>query len=236
MHTNRPRLTAALLVVSAVPLLAACGNSADQTSSSDDDRIGTTSPVAQVDAADHDPGTGDTVGSGVVAPAPDDGGEDDRTDRDEPEPRLDEERPELGRPEHVVPDIRERLQKITADGHRERGEVLEMVEPLDRGPSPEAAIGLRDGRTSNEAGELNHLDEAAALACGDVERALSAVDDGDYRGADDLLVSAGDRASQSGVDDIVAWSTTLTDSPERTEDIESLLGFLSVCTRGGYEL
>ncbi len=55
---------------------------------------------------------------------------------------------------------------------------LEQVGSTEADP-----FGIRDGRTRNEAGELNRLDETAALACGDVERALTALDDGDAPGA-----------------------------------------------------
>lgn len=224
MHSNTKRLRAASFVVAAALLAAACGDNAESASLFGNDQTG----------------DDDGFGSGVILPAADDPVEGDDFGPIEPEPHLTEGQPDLGRPDEVVPAIRKRLDDADDTGRNLDGEILEAVGPLDHGPDPDQAVGLRDGRSRNEAGELNRLDEAAALACGDVERALTALDDGDGRQAADLLASAADRAALSSVTDIEVWSTTLAESVNTGTNTDGalvpLLGFLSVCTRGGYEL
>jgi hypothetical protein len=238
MHSHPKRLRAAFLVVAAVLVMAACGDRVQSASSLDDERGGTDSGLEQVGSTGTDPGRGELSDPGFALAA---------TDRSiEPEPQITEGQPELGRPDEVVPEIRRQLDELDGAGDRRRGEVLEAVEALDHAPAAGQAIGIRDGRTRNEAGELNRLDETAALACGDVERALTALDDGNERRAADLLASAADRAARSTVDDIEAWATTLADAididadtdtdTDTSESLAALVGFLSACTQGGYEL
>jgi len=119
-------------------------------------------------------------------------------------------------------------------------ELLDVVEPLDDAPTPDEAIGIRDGQRINEAGEANQLDQSASLACGDVEIALTALDEGRSAAARGLLASAAQRASVSSNTSISGWHDELElaanlipdDDPEPT----SLFGFLTSCTQGGYEL
>jgi hypothetical protein len=232
MHSHPKRLRAAFLVVATVLVMAACGDNAQSASSPNDDRGGTDTGLEQVGSTKVDPERGEISDSGFGLPA---------TDQPiEPESRITEGQPELGRPDEVLPEVRRQLGELDGTGERGGGEVLEAVEPLDQAPAAGQAIGIRDGRTRNEAGELIRLDEAAALACGDVERALTALDDGDERAAADLLASAADRAARSTVDDIDAWSTTVADTADIGIDtsgsLATLVGFLSACTQGGYEL
>ncbi len=238
MHSHPERLRAAFLVVATVLVMAACGDNAQSAPSPNHDRGGADTGLEQVGSTEADPGRGEISGSGFVLPASD--------QPIEPEPQISVGQPELGRPDEVLPEVRRQLDGLDGAGDRGRGEVLEAVEPLDQAPAAGQAVGIRDGRTRNEAGELNRLDEAAAMACGDVERALTALDDGDERAAADLVASAADRAARSTVDDIDAWSTTLAATVDTDTGIDTdtdtggslavLVGFLSACTQGGYEL
>ena len=240
MHSNTRRLRAASLVAAAVLVIAACGDRAESASSRGDNQAGTDARIGRAGLADVDPDRGRTSGSGVPVPATDDWTDGGDSGPIEAEPRITEGRPVLGTPDELVPEMRQQLDDADANSPGHDGDVLEIVEPLDRAPAPEEPVDLRDGHRRNEAGELNHLDEPAALACSDVERALTALDDGDRQAATGLLVSAANRADRSTVDDIVAWSTTLAEpvdpGSENNRSLAPLLGFLSACTRGGYEL
>lgn len=114
-------------------------------------------------------------------------------------------------------------------------ELLSQFEPLDGKPTPGERIGLRDGRSRNEAGELRQLDESASLACGDVEVAVTAFDEGDIDGAKERMSRAAERAGKSSVAGMQPWATTLADGAD-SGDAAVLVAFLSACTEGGYEL
>ena len=158
------------------------------------------------------------------------------------EPIADEDQPDLGEPDEVMAEIEEELDDEAVSGD----EALDALEPLDEEPSNAEIRDARDNREDpglavvdgprNEAGEVVELDEAASLACADVERALTAVDEGAADTAAADVASAADRAATSGIADIAAWSEPLGEWNSADGDPAVLLGFLSSCTEGGYEL
>ena len=148
-----------------------------------------------------------------------------------------------GKPGEVVAEIREELDDEPVSGD----EALDgLDEPLDEEPSnaeirdarqdrEDAETAVLDG-PRNESGEFVELDEAASLACADTERALTALDEGDAAAAVADATSAAGRADESGIAAISEWSEALGDWTGADGDPAVLLGFLSVCTDGGYEL
>ncbi len=155
-------------------------------------------------------------------------------DAAEPEPL------EAGSPEAVISEITTQLDGAAlGDGGPP---LLDRLPPIDTGPSGQV-ISVRDGRSINEVGEPDQLDEAAALACGNVEIALTALDDGATTKAIDRLQSASTSAGDSSVAAVNQWATVLEQSvtglrqlgPSQT-DASPLLAFLSTCAQGGYEL
>ncbi|MCP3993142.1 MAG: hypothetical protein GY724_29035 [Actinomycetia bacterium] len=155
----------------------------------------------------------------------------------------DDSEPGLGRPDEIVTRMHDALESQPVAG----AEVLDVVGPLDEVSTPEEIQDSRDERDGvgdpaadgprNEVGGLNQLDETASLACADVERALTSIDEGAVETAVERVASAAARASESGVAGIAAWSDTLDGaSSSPGDDIAVLLGFLSSCTEGGYEL
>lgn len=158
-------------------------------------------------------------------------------------PAAKDDQPDLGRPDEVVEQIKDALDGQPVSG----AEVLDAIEPLDEKPTAseiQQVRGSRDGTGDptdnaprNEAGELAQLDESAALACADVERALTAIDEGSVETAVEEIESAATRAGESSIEDIAAWSEVLSGSwTGGGDDPAVLLGFLSSCTKGGYEL
>ncbi len=147
-----------------------------------------------------------------------------------------------GEVEAAIEEIRDDL-----DGENVSGEdALDVLEPLDEEPT---AAELREARNDredaelavvdgprNEAGEMVELDEAAALACADVERALTSIDEGETATATADVASAATRAGGSAVADIATWSQALGEWNGADDDSAALLGFLATCTEGGYEL
>lgn len=120
--------------------------------------------------------------------------------------------------------------------------ILDTVQPLDDAPAG-AVFGIREGRHINEAGEAIRLDEAAALACANVEIALTALDEGRPLEAADHLRAASVTAADTSVSALRPWSSVLEEtaadvvgSDMSTDTVSALLAFLSTCTQGGYEL
>lgn len=120
--------------------------------------------------------------------------------------------------------------------------ILDKVEPFDSAPTP-AAFGIRDGRRINEVGEAIRLDEPAAVACANVEIALTTLDENQPADAADHLRAASTTAAGSTVAAMNPWASILEqlaadiDGAETTNDeISALLAFLTTCTQGGYEL
>lgn len=114
--------------------------------------------------------------------------------------------------------------------------ILDRVQAVDEGPAPDEAVRERDGNRRNEIGELVVLDEMAGLACADVESALTALDEGDGNRAAERITAAARRAGESGVEAINTWSATLAGTAPNEGGTPEMIGFLSACAQGGYEL
>lgn len=115
-------------------------------------------------------------------------------------------------------------------------EVLSRVDPIDKAPEPGEVPSDRDGRQRNEVGELVTIDDKAALACGNVEIAATALDDGDADVFDAALTRAIDAAVGSKTDGIAGWADLLLTLDATDPDTNVLIGFLRACSDGGYEL
>jgi hypothetical protein len=148
----------------------------------------------------------------------------DPVDSDELEP------PDLSDPDSVVPDLAQRLE----DGEQD-GDLLDRIGIVDQGVDQ---VTERDGRTRNEAGEPATLDEAANLACAQIELAIDQLDGGIPSVAAERIISGSDRARSSKLTGIQAWADPLAGVvvDGSYADPAPLVGFLSVCTEGGYEL
>lgn len=147
-----------------------------------------------------------------------------------PEPVEVDELRDVSAPDEIIADVEAELPE---DGSTEN--VLDAIEPIDRD------IDLttdRQGRTTNEAGELVGLDDQASLACANIEIALTALDEGQDSTATGQVRTASARASESAMASINEWSEPLAASitGEAVADIAPLIGFISVCAEGGYEL
>lgn len=143
-------------------------------------------------------------------------------------------------PKAAVEAIETEIDGATTDGNGTP--ILDRVQPIDGAPSG-TVFGIRDGRRINEAGEANRLDEPAALACGNVELALTDIDEGRPDQAADHLKLASTMAADSLVPAMDAWFPILDEAASRVAasdlssgNMSALLAFLSTCTQGGYEL
>ena len=132
----------------------------------------------------------------------------------------------------VVPEVAEQLSEISVDDGEE---VLDAVEVVDA-KAPVAT--QRDGRTRNSSGELAVLDSAASLACGQTEVALTLLDEGNAADAAQQISSAAEQAGTSGIESIRSWESPLAAlaADGSVGDLAPLIGFISVCAEGGYEL
>lgn len=234
----------ATIIASAVLLLAACG------SAQPEDSAGTTPPVSQnadrVDLETVDPPQ--PVGTqGNDESVPDytdaelevllDGSSTVEYDDEPPEP----EPLEADSPAAAIEIIEAELDE-SSDATAAAAPILDRVQPLDDAPTG-AVFGIRDGRHINEAGEAIRLDEAAALACANVEIGLTALDEGRTAEAADHLRAASVMAADADVSAVNRWSPTLEETAAEmttantSDDAASaLLAFLTTCTEGGYEL
>ena len=115
------------------------------------------------------------------------------------------------------------------------GELLDAVGPIDKAESP---ADEPDGRARNGAGELFQLDDEASLACAQIEIAIGQLDVGLPAVAAERILAGAERAESSGIADIRSWSGPLRAVIDggSIDDPAPLVGFLSVCTEGGYEL
>ncbi|MGI9596203.1 MAG: hypothetical protein ACR2QK_08585 [Acidimicrobiales bacterium] len=152
------------------------------------------------------------------------------------------EQPDLAPPGERLadlgPGVADAIERATASPDMA---ILDVVGIIDDGPTAAEIAASGDGRTRDSSGELMQLDEPAGLACGNVEIALTAIDEGRDQAARDHVRSAADRSAVSEIDGIEAWASALADSIDSTDgsggiDITTLVGFLSVCIEGGYAL
>jgi hypothetical protein len=132
-------------------------------------------------------------------------------------------------PDAVMADLGDRI-----DAAAPSGELLDAVGPID----DQADVPTDpDGRARNEVGELVRLDGAASLACGRVEIAIGLIDDGQTADAAELVRSGAGQADASAISDVRSWADPLRSAVDRSlEDPTALVGFLTVCIEGGYEL
>ncbi len=147
----------------------------------------------------------------------------------DPVPQSAADGPELAEPGDVIPEIAEQLEPGAG------GDLLDRVDVVDDGAD---VATERDGRARNSSGELASLDDAANLACAHVEIAIDHLDGGNGSVAIERLVTAADRARASELPSIQVWAEPLAASVEdgAVADPAPLIGFLSVCAEGGYEL
>ncbi len=148
---------------------------------------------------------------------------------------------EAGSPEAAIEAIESELEESPA-ATISGAPILDQVQPVD-GATTGPVFGLREGRRINEAGEAFRLDEAAALACGNVEIAVTALDDGRFEKATRHLDDAAAQTADTTVDALVAWNSVLDQAADDLAadgtsegDVPTLLAFLTICTQGGYEL
>ena len=138
--------------------------------------------------------------------------------------------PDFAAPDDVVPDVVERMQPAAAG----QGllDTVAAVDTIDEVPAS------RDGRSRNEAGERATLDESASLACAQIELAIDQIDSGFGGIAAERILAGSKAAEASQLVGIQAWAEPLGDVVVGGSGAElaPLLGFLSVCTEGGYEL
>lgn len=122
----------------------------------------------------------------------------------------------------------------SADGTGAGDGLLDAVDPVDGAEQPPSEP---DGRSRNGSGELLVLDEEASLACANVEIAIGQLDEGRGDVAGDHVRSGADSAEASGIADIRSWADPLRAAAAvEAGDPAALIGFLTVCTEGGYEL
>lgn len=141
------------------------------------------------------------------------------------------ELPDLAPPLTRVEEIEDQIEDQAAEQ-----EVLEVLaKPAENKPDPIPAV-RDDGHQRNEAGNLVSLDEAAGLACADIEIGLTALDEGDTSKANTRVQSAASRAGESQTSGFAEWSTALAAVDLADDGLPTLVGFLSVCADGGYEL
>lgn len=118
-------------------------------------------------------------------------------------------------------------------GAEDGDELLDALEPVDDAAD---APSEPDGRTRNGSGELVELDAEASLACANIEIAIGQLDGGFSAQAGEHVRSGAAQAEASGIADIRSWAQPLLVAADTIDDPAPLVGFLSVCTKGGYEL
>lgn len=140
------------------------------------------------------------------------------------------EYPKVPAPDDVIDAV-----QVQLDDAPDGVDVLDSVDAVDT----EADVApARDGQTRNSSGELVLLDDAGSLACAHVEIALGLVDSGNAFIATEKVASAAHQAGQSEIEEVRDWVEPLsaTIATGSLDDVAPLVGFLSVCAAGGYEL
>lgn len=229
---RRPRLApmpdrtssrrAALAILSLVIPLAACTSGTDPEAATDPDQ----SPVD----GDAGPGGDPDAALGFGDPGDVEGFEPVTDIEVEPVDGDDLDPPELSAPDTVVPAI---VDQMAAAGDGDG--LLDTVDAVD---TVGEVATQRDGRSRNEAGEPATLDEAANLACAQIELAIDQIDSGLPSVASERIIRGAEQAELSELADVRAWAEPLADVVVGGSDAElaPLVGFLTVCTEGGYEL
>jgi len=227
------RVIACLVAVSLV--LGACSGTGDATGGSEaegaidgPDGGSTASGSVGGSAADGSGGTGaGTLSFGDPADVGFEAVEDVEQD---PVPLPSAAGESLSGPDEIIPGVTEQLAR-PADGD----EILDTVDVVDDGTE---VATERDGRSRNSTGELAVLDDAANLACAHVEIALSQLDDGQDSIAIERIWQAADRAGHSDIAAVREWQEPLSAviAGGEVADLAPLIGFITVCAEGGYEL
>lgn len=246
-RSTKPLLTA---FIGSTILLAACGGDPVTVTA---DAAGAAAQIENpeadgvidddTDGTDPDGGDPDTTDPEADAAADPDGTE--PSGDAEPTPEAEAATDTETEPEAVAEVVAE-VEAAMTEEPEAVDETLDSLEaPLDDEATAVDVSDARDERElgesntapRNESGEPNQLDEAAALACAEVERALTALDENDLAASAASIAAASDWAAQSGSADVADWSTALASaSTALDDDISTVVGFLSVCTEGGYEL
>ncbi len=224
------------LGLAAALTVAGCGSSSDEASVPAD----AVDLPAELVAADGDDDAADQAGDGDGASgdATDTGGpgwevviEDVETVPAEP---IDTDTVELSgdAPAAVIDKVADEI--AASDGGEAGDELLDAVDPVDGAEQPPSEP---DGRSRNGYGELLRLDDEASLACANVEIAIGQLDEGRSALAGDHVRSGAEQAEASGIADIRSWAAPLRAAAAvEAGDPAALIGFLTVCTEGGYEL
>jgi hypothetical protein len=120
------------------------------------------------------------------------------------------------------------------------GDILESVAGDGFGDSDSDSGSDSDGGFDLPLGDFGEpvaLDEAAMLACSQVELAIDLVDGGDVNLVGERLASAASWAQASDLTAMNGWFDSLVDAGQGGDvDIITLIGFLTLCSQGGYEL
>lgn len=227
-RTDGYLLRRAGVLLSVALILGACSSSEESLSGADqqtpaETADGETSADGDADTADEET-PDDEIGDDLPF------GEDDAPDEPEPVPFVVDDLTDLSAPEEVIKEVAAELpQGVEAEN------VLDAIKPID------TDIDLttdREGRTTNGQGELVGLDESASLACANIEIALTELDEGNGVAAAGQVTTAAERAGSSEMPSVQAWSEPLAAAviDGAVTEFAPLVGFISVCAEGGYEL
>lgn len=235
---NEPSLLASVALV-AVPfafLFAGCSSPEQATAEPDaTSEAATTSTV----------GAEDLAFSGADTPSDEQAPSDGRLSFGDPEdqgfaPVIDNdveadvpdaaEQPELAAPADVIPEIADQLN----DGPT-TDELLDSIDIIDNATD---VADDPDGRSRNASGEPVTLDDEANLACAHAEIAVGLLDAGQLSVALERVATAAEHAEASGGSAVTRWAEPLRSVivDGQIADLAPLVGFLSACTEGGYEL
>lgn len=237
-HRRPARRFGLAVVIGAALLAAGCS---DSSTASDEGSAAVDADPAIESGVDDDltAGTGGSVDDDAATAGDD---ESLAADDGEPEPGPDPlVELDVDDPEVVIAEIADQLEQTSATGT----DLLALVDPVDGreldlidDTSDDSGATGTTGRRYNEAGELIQLDQSAQLACGQVEIAIGLIERGQLVEADDRLGTAAEQADQSSVEAIRSWADPLSGvaADGATAELVPLIGFLSVCAEGGYEL
>ncbi len=226
--SNRTALGTPLLFAT-VALLAGCSADAESAETADATGDATQSETQSADSTGVDAESDETLSFGD----PVDSGFAEVEDIDvDPEETPEADFEVLSAPDEVVAEVTEQLEAAPVE---QSEEILDAVEIVD---TKGDVADDRDGRSRNSSGELTILDDSASLACGHTEVALTHLDEGNGSIAIERIWSASIQAGESGIATIQEWKEPLAAvvADGSVTDLAPLIGFISVCAEGGYEL
>ncbi len=226
------------LLLAAAATLGACSAQTDVAADDASANVADTADTSQTtdsttesggDAGDPSSSAGDTLSFGDPV---DDGFAEVIDLEIEPEETPEADLAVLSVPDEVVQDVADQLEVAPIAAGEE---ILDVVDVVDT----EAEVAAdRDGRSRNSSGELTILDDAASLACAHIEVALTHLDEGNTSIAIERIWAASQQAASSNISTIQSWEAPLAETVADGEvsDLAPLIGFISVCAEGGYEL